>query len=452
MKTLNMTTGSEWKHILLFSLPIMLGNLLQQLYNTVDGIVVGNYVSQDALAAVGTCTGLTMVFLSLAVGLSTGNSIMISQLFGAKKYEDLRRAVSTSLITQIAIGLVLSAVGWFTARPLLSGLLGVTDPDILDMAATYFSIYCLGLIFQFAYNIISAVLRAIGDSRATLYFLCVASVANIVLDLVFVIVFHWAVMGVAVATVISQFACALVSAIYMFKKYELLRFKKGEFVFEWDKCKLSLRLGIPTTIQQCIIAFSSVGFQRLVNSFGNIAMAAYAAGTKLDKFMVVTINGFNAGQTTFTGQNMGAGKIDRILRGHKATMLMSGGIIAAMSLVVIMLAPNVCALFGVDGDALELAAQHVRFLSPCYIIFAVYGSFSSILQGSGDTTYSSLCTLSSLFIRLSVAYALAGLTSFGFLSICYSAPIAWSCALVMGAARYFKGSWKTKSIISKESA
>ena len=442
-----MTTGSEWKHILLFSLPIMIGNLLQQLYNTVDGIVVGNFVSQGALAAVGTCTGLTMVFLSLAVGLGTGNCIMVAQLYGAKKYDDLRRGVSTALITQIALGLILTVVGWFVSRPLLKGLLGIAEGEILDMASTYFSIYCLGLVFQFAYNIISAVLRALGDSKATLYFLLVASVANIILDLIFVIQFHWGVMGVAVATVLAQLACSVVSAVYMFKKYELLRFRLRDFVFDWDKCKLSLRLGIPTTIQQCIISFSNVGFQRLINSFGANSMAAYAAGTKLDKFIVVTINGFNAGQSTFTGQNMGAGKLDRIAKGHRWTILMSGAVTAILAIAGVILARPFCSLFGVDGEALELAAGHVRFLAPCYIIFAIYGTFTSVLQGSGDTTYASCCTLSSLIIRLAVAYAFSYFLNTGFFSVCYSAPIAWLFALTMGSIRYFKGTWKTKGIV-----
>jgi len=178
-------------------------------------------------------------------------------------------------------------------------------------------------------------------------------------------------------------------------------------------------------------------------------MASYAAATKLERFISVTINGFNAGQSTFTGQNMGAGKLERIYRGHRATALMSGLVTAFLALLCVVLARPVCGLFGVTGEALDIAAYHVRFIAPCFVIFALYGTYTSVLQGAGDTTYASFCTLSSLIIRVGVAYAFAAWLHTGFFSVCYSGPVAWVWALAVGAIRYFKGTWKTKGIIQK---
>ena len=240
-----MTEGSEWKLILLFTLPLMAGNFLQQLYNAVDGIVVGNFAAagENALAAVGTCAPITMLFIAVAMGMSTGCSILIAQLHGARQYDEMRKAVATSLILVIAVGLVLSVVGSVVAQWLLTHVLKVSE-DILADATAYFAIYCFGLVFQFAYNIVSFILRSLGDSAATLYFLLVSSVTNIVLDLVFVICLHWDVPGVAIATVIAQALSAVVSVIYMFKRYPILRFAKGEFRFHRKQAAQALRLSI----------------------------------------------------------------------------------------------------------------------------------------------------------------------------------------------------------------
>ena len=227
----DMTTGTPWKHILLFSLPIMAGNLLQQLYNTVDGIVVGNFVSEDALAATGAGAAMAFFFLALSMGLGNGVGIMISQLYGAKRYDELKSAVSTGLILLIGLGVVVSIAGIVLSPVLFSGLMQVEEGPVRDMSITYFAIYSIGFVLQFAYNTVASILRAVGDSKATLWFLMVSAVLNLILDLVFVICFNWGVAGAAIATVISQLASAVVSFIYMFKKFEIFRFKRGEFVF-----------------------------------------------------------------------------------------------------------------------------------------------------------------------------------------------------------------------------
>lgn len=281
---------------------------MQQLYNTVDGIVVGQFVSDAALAAVGNCASLTFVFLAVSFGLANGVSIVISQLFGARRTEDMRSAASTALILLVGTGVAASIIGMVLSRAFLHGMLGIPEGEVLSLSISYFTIYAGGLVFQFAYNAVAAVLRAVGDSKATLYFLCVTAVLNAILDLTFVLVFHWGVAGTAIATVLAQVICTAFSYVYMTRHYPVFRYKRGEFVFQWDKCALCLKLGIPTMLQQSVVAFGGVFMQRLVNHFGNALMSAFTVGNRVENYIFVPIMALNNGMATFTGQNMGAGR------------------------------------------------------------------------------------------------------------------------------------------------
>ncbi len=439
----DMTVGKEWKHILLFTLPLMAGNFLQQLYNAADGIIVGNFVSEDALSAVGTCSPVTLLFLAIAMGLSAGSSILVAQLYGARRLEDMKKAISTSLILVIAVGLVLSVVGSVIARWVLVTILRVPD-NILADATAYFAIYCIGLVFQFAYNIVSYVLRALGDSSATLYFLLISSITNIVLDLIFVICFHWDVPGVAIATVIAQALSAVVSVIYMFKKYPMLRFKKGEFRFYRDKGALALRLGIPTTLQQCVISSGHMAIQRLVNDFG--ITAAFTAGMRLENFVLIPIFSFNVGLATFTGQNVGAGKLDRVHRGFLRTHLMGVIVCAAVIIIAYTAAYPLVSLFGVSGSTLDTGVEYVRFISPWFLVFCVYIITNGVLQGAGDVVFTAINTVSSLVIRCVAAYLLAYLTPIGAAAAWMSMPFGWVYSLILSLARYKWGPWRSKAV------
>ena len=447
-KRMDMTTGPEWKHILLFSLPIMAGNLLQQLYNTVDGIVVGNFVSQNALAAAGTSGTLAFIFLAFAMGFGNGAGIVVAQLFGAKQYDELRNAVSTALILLIGMGVFFSLFGSLMARPLLHGLMNVPEGEVLDLAVTYFAIYSIGFFLQFIYNAVASILRAVGDSRAILYFLLVSSMVNLILDLAFVVWFGWGIAGAAVATVISQLGSAVVSVIYMFKKHPIFRFGKGEFIFRKDKCLLCLRMGIPSTVQQSIISFGNVFIQRLVNSFGSAAMAAFTVGVRIENYLFVPAIGFSTGMNTFSAQNIGAGKPERVRRGGAATVLLTFSVAVVLELLSYIFAASLSTLFGVEGEALALSVRYVRFLAFCFWIFSVYIAVSGMLQGAGDVVYTMMCSLVSLAIRVFVSYGLVGLFHWDFSAIWTAMPIGWSTAFIMAFIRYFSGKWKEKGIIN----
>lgn len=442
----DMTVGPEWKRIVLFSLPIMLGQFLQQLYNTVDSIVVGNFVSQDALAAVGGCTSLTMVLIAVSIGMGNGCAVLISQLYGARRYDDLRRAASTVLIMMGALGLVIAVLGYSFTRPLLSRIMNIQDPMVLEMAVSYFSIYCIGAVFQYFYIAVAYVLRGVGDSRATLYFLCITAGMNLGLDLLFVIVFGWGVIGVAVATVLSQLVCVIFSYVYMVKKYPIFRYKRNEIVFDKALGLTSLKLGLPATLQQFAISFGNVFLQRLVNSFGTDLMAAYTVGIRIQMYIFIPIFSLNGGIATFTGQNIGAGKQDRAKRGLTFSLLASFPVTLIISALVFLAAKPLTLLFGVEEEALSIAVEMLRFISLVFPIFAFYMPTSGFLQGAGDVVFVSSCTLVTLGIRVGLSYALVFLFGVGYQAVWYSHPLGWIIGIILVYSRYFHGRWKTKAV------
>ena len=443
----DMTTGREGKHILAFALPIMGGLVLQQLYNTVDSVVVGQKLGDIALGAVGTCSALTMFAVSFAVGLTNGSSVIFAQLFGAKQMDKLRRNLSTAFCLLAALGLLISILGFFFARPLLKAL---AAPDaILDMASGYFRIYCLGLVFQFVYNVAAGALRSVGDSKATLYFLCISSVVNILLDLVFVIVFHWGVEGTAIATVIAQGVSALVSLFYMHRKYEFFRYARGEFAFDPSCCGQILKLGVPTMVQMCIVSGGNVLIQRVVNDLGTVALAANTAAARIENYMFIPVQSMNNGLATFTGQNVGAGKYDRVLGGRRQARYIIVPTALLISLLLWVFAKPLIGLFGVTGEALTLGIQHLRFIAPFFVIFALYMSTAGVLTGSGDVLAAACVTLSVLGVRVAATYIFNYGFHLGFPSLYYANPIGWAFGFIVVWLRFRTGIWKTKAVVKQ---
>lgn len=440
-----MTEGNEWKLILLFTLPLMAGNLLQQLYNTVDGIIVGNLVGETALAAVGTCAPLTMLFTAIALGMSNGAAVVLSQFYGAGRMDEMKKTVASSLILLFSMGVALSVVGCALAGWLLRTILGVQDYLRAD-AEVYFRIYALGLLAQFIYNIVSAILRSMGDSRATLYFLLVASVCNVLLDLLAVALLGWGVLGVAVATVISQILSAAVSVVYLFQRYPALRFQKGELRFDREKGILVLKMGIPSTLQQCVVSMGHMAIQRVINHFD--ITAGYTAATRIESFILIPIQGFFMGMATFTGQNLGAGKLERISRALARTILMSLVVVAAVIAIIYPFAPELVRVFGVTGDSGDVAVVYLRFVALAVAVFCVYFSINGVLQGSGDVVFTAFNTFSGLAIKVVFVYLVAYLTPVGMAAIWWGNLVSWIYSLVLSALRYRFGPWRSKCVVT----
>jgi putative MATE family efflux protein len=451
MRKKDMTSGVEWKLILSFTIPIMLTNLLQQFYNTVDGVVVGNFAQNSdlALSAVGTCAGMTMLFLAFAMGLSVGSGVVVSQYYGAQRYDDLAVVVDTSLILLTIFGVIISILGAILTPVLLVHVLRVPE-TILPMAQSYLRIYCVGLVFQFIYNCAAFILRAVGDSKASLYFLIISTALNVVLDTLFVVAFHWDVPGVAWATVFAQLGCAAASYAYLRRKFP---FVKGGRHFDGGLCKIVLRVGLPTAVQQSIVSFGNIAMQRLVNGFGEACMGAYTVGSQIMSFVFVPVVGFQSGLANFAGQNIGAGRFDRVKRGYHATMLMSLIVTVAFCIALKIFAEPIIGLFGLtDPLAVAMGVEQIQFLTWFFWFFALYMTLGGVLQGAGDTVLQSAATLSALIIRIVLGYAGVHFGWFGYAAAWSTNPIGWAAAVLITNIRYFTGGWKKKVLVSRGDA
>lgn len=444
--TLDLTQGTPWKGALRFALPLLLGNLLQQLYNTADTIIVGNYVSDHALSAVGSCTSLTMLFTALALGFSIGAGVLAAQYFGAQKLGEVRRYAATSIVLFLALGAVMSVLGAVLARPLLAGLLQ-TPAALLEMAVTYFMIYAAGLIFQFGYNIAAALLRAIGDSKATLYFLLASSLLNVVLDLLLVAVVKMGVAGAAIATVFSQLLSCVLSFWYMHRKYEFLRFSVRQLRFEPALAGRVLAVGAPMAVQQSVVSCGFMFMQRLVNSCGEDMVASFTVGSRIENYLILPTLSFQSTMATYTGQNIGAKRPDRVSRGLRQVILLAICITLPLSAAAYFLAPQIISLFAISGQAAAYCAQHLHLAACAVLVFAVYFPCNGLLQGAGEGLYATACAALALGVRVALAYLLIKTALFGVGAIWWSQLLAWVVTLIFCYCHYFRGTWKTRSLV-----
>jgi len=448
----DMTKGSEWKLILLFTLPIMAGNLLQQLYNTADNVIVGRFVSETAFSAVSVTAAPTFLFLAFSMGISVGVGVVISQLFGAQQHGKLAVAVDTSIILLGIIGVAVMILGWIFTPWLLRTVLSVPE-DLLAYAIPYMRVYCVGLPFQFVYNGIAAVLRGVGDSKSSLYFLLTTALLNIVLDIAAIYIVSDPIaqtVGTAWATVASQVVCVVISYIYMLRR---LDFGKAEKHFDGAICGNILKIGLPTAIQQSIVSLGSLAMQRLVNGFADDALiAAYGAGNRLNSFAFVPIIGFQSGLANFVGQNIGADRLDRVKRGYHATLVM--GLIAtvAVCLSLFLFASPLVALFGLEGRSVDVGVEQIRFLAMWYWFFSLYMLLGGVLQGAGDTVLQSAATLTALIVRVVVGYIGVHFGWLGYAAAWSTMPMGWAAATLITQVRYFTGGWKNKAIARKGTA
>ena len=445
--TKDLTRGTPWKLIVQFALPIMLGNLLQQLYNTADTIIVGNFEGQQALSSVGACTSLTILFTALALGFSIGAGVLISQYFGAGRMQELRRYAATSIVLMLAMGLVMTMVGLLSAELLLRGFLG-TPESLLPQSVLYFRIYAAGLVFQFGYNIAAALLRALGDSRATLYFLLVSSVLNVVLDLLFVAALGMSVAGAAIATVISQLASCVIGFWYMYRKYELLRFSARELRLEPAVAGRILRVGLPMALQQSIVSCGFLFLQKLVNYYGESMIASYTVASRMENILMIPILGIQSTMATYAGQNMGAKLPERVSRG------LGQGVLVSLFMTLVLCAGQIVGIsliigaFRLDEAAAEICHQHLFASAVAIPIFAVYFPANGMFQGVGEGFHATFYALMALGLRVVFAYSLHKTAAFGYTAIWWSQAMAWTLTLIVCYAHFFRGKWKEKSLIA----
>ena len=445
--TKDLTRGTPWRLIVQFALPIMAGNLLQQLYNTADTIIVGNFNGQQALSAVGACASLTALFTALAIGFSIGAGVLISQYFGASREQALRQYAATAIVLMLAMGLLMSLIGVCSAGFLLARALG-TPEALLPLTLLYFRIYAAGLVFQFGYNIAAALLRALGDSKATLYFLLVSSILNVVLDLVFVAGLGMGVAGAAIATVISQIASCGIGFAYMHRRYALLRFSLRELRMDLKTAGRILQVGAPMAIQQSIVSCGFLFLQRLVNYYGESMIASYTVASRMENILMIPIIGIQNTMATFAGQNMGARRPDRVSKGLGQGVLVSLGMTLILCLAQIAGIPLIIRAFQLDAGAAAICRLHLFSSAVAIPIFAVYFPANGMCQGVGEGFHATFYALLALGLRVVFAYALHKTSLFGYTAIWWSQAMSWTITLVVCYVHFFRGKWKDKSLIS----
>ena len=441
-----MTEGAPWRHVLRFAMPVLAGSLLQQLYNTVDAIVVGNFSGEAALSAVGTTVSFVFLFLAVAMGFSAGNGVVVAQHYGAGDEKEVRANASSGILFLMVLGAIAAVTGVLVARPAYTHLVNVPE-SYLDLTLQYFRIYSVGLIFQFGYNIFSAILRAVGDSAATLYFLLIASVMNIVLDLVFVASLHWGVAGAAVATDISQAASFVAAYFYMTRKYPVFRFALSDYRWDGRRIRKTVAIGFPIALQLVIVSMGFTLIQRVVNGFGQAMTASFTVGQRIEMFLNLPCNAFQTTLATYTGQNIGAGKMDRVKTGTRQTILISLGMTVCIAIVVWLLSGNIITLFGLSDRAAEYCLAHLHTVVFINIILALYIPLFGVFQGANHSGVPTIVACSALSVRVIVTYLFRYGPVFGHTIIWWNGLFGFGAGALVAWAYYLSGRWQKDSRI-----
>ena len=438
-KTTVMTEGSIWKKILFFSIPLILGNLFQQLYNTVDSIIVGNYIGSEALAAVGSSGSLINLLIGFCIGASAGAGVVIAQFYGAQDREGVRKAVHTTIAIAIAAGAVLTVVG-IVATPILLKAMG-TPQEVFDQASIYLKVYFGGILFSVVYNMSAGILNAVGNSKRSLVYLMIAATSNIFLDLLFVVVLKMGIVGVAIATDISQLLSCIFIILFLVRSEDVYRVKLKDIRCYDNLLGKILKIGLPTGVQNIVISLSNVIVQSSVNSFGAVAMAGFAAYIKVDGFNILPVLSFSMAATTFVGQNVGAGRLDRVKKGMYVSVAMGIIYTVCTGILLLTFAPQVIGVFTQNGKVVEYGVYIMKFFCPFYWMLGILHILAGTIRGTGKTMQAmvvflfSLCIFRVLWIwgAMSVSHKIGG--------VMLGYPLSWLVGLVMILIYVWKGNW-----------
>ena len=434
-----MTSGVIWKELLLFSIPLLLGNLFQLLYNTVDSIVVGNFVGHQALAAVGASTPLINMLIGFFMGVAAGAGVLVSRFFGARKLEELHIAVHTFVAFTFLFGVLMMVAG-ITLTPLFLQWMG-TPADIMDMAVLYLRIYFLGIIPTMLYNSGAGILQAVGDSRRPLCFLTIASVLNIILDLVFVIQLNMGVAGVAWATLIAQTVACILVAVTLLRSKESYQIIPKKIRIDKPMLMQIVRLGIPSGLKQMIVSFSNVLVMSYVNRIGSAAIAGFSSANKFDNFLGLPVNSFMLAITTFVGQNMGAKQIERVKKGINTCMFMGIGIVIAIGIPAYLFSDLCIRMFSQEADVIYYGSWMMRTLVPFYSILNIAQVLTGAVRGTGNTTVPMLINVFYYCIIRQVFLAVAMMFVNSIVVVFWSYPLTWTLSAVTLFIYYKRGSW-----------
>ena len=439
-----MTEGVIWKELLLFSVPLLLGNLFQQLYNAVDSVVVGNYIGAQALAAVGSSAPVINLLVSFFKGLSVGAGVIISRYFGARNMESLQDSIHTSLALTMTAGIFMTLFGIIFSPTILRWI--GTPSDVMSSSVLYLRIYFGGILSVMLYNMGSGILRAVGDSKNPLYFLIVSSITNILLDLLFVIVFDMGIAGVGWATLIAQTISAVLTLLLLIKTKQEYKVTLKKIRFHKDKLIEIIRLGLPSGIQNGVVSFSNVIVQSNINAFGSLAMAGCGAYTKIDGFAILPVMSYSMALTTFTGQNMGAKKYDRVKQGARSGIIMSLLTTIAISALLLIFGEQVLSIFSDNPKVISYGLYMMHVLAPFYIFLAISHAFNGIIRGAGITTIPMIVMIT-CWCGMRMTWILASVPIFHDIGVVFMGwPLTWAASALWLFLYYKKGNWMKRSM------
>lgn len=441
----DLTTGHEGKSIFFFAMPMLIGSLFQQLYNTADSIIVGRFIGKEAMAAVSGANPIMFLLVAALMGVSLGFSILVSQFYGSGDLKKVKATIDTTYILLFIGSILISILGIVFGGPMLK--LMNTPESVFAQSKLYLTIIFSGILFSAGYNSVSAILRGLGDSVTPLYFLIIATILNIVLDLTFIVVLRMGVEGVALATIMAQAVSFIISIIYLNKKHEVLKFKIKGIVYDNKIFKDGLRLGLPSGVQQMLFSIGNMALQFLVNSYGTSAMAAFGAGLRIENFISLPIMNLGSAVSTFVAQNIGAGENERVKKGIRESIKMTLVLAVTVIALILLFRENLIALFNTDKDVIKIGSSYLFIIGPFFLFIGTSFVLSSAMKGAGDSMFALISSIVSLWLgRLPASYMLSKF--FGTDGIWMGIPFGWTLGLIVTVIYYKKGHWKTKAIVN----
>ena len=437
----DLTEGKVWKVIVRFALPLLVGNLLQQFYNITDSIIVGQFLGKEALAAVSASFFIYYFIISLVIGVGSGTTVVISQLFGAKQYQKVQLAFSSFFIFMLVGGIILSIAGIIFAEPVFR--LTNTPEEVIPQAVAYFRIYIGGTFLFVTFNSIISILRGVGESVRPMLFILITTVLNIAFDLLFILVFKWGIEGAARATVVSQGIGMCIALAYVNNTHPLLSIKKQDMLFDWKLFKESLKIGLPTSVQQCAIALGLIALLGIVNSFGTNTLPAYGAAGKIDTIITQAILTLSGALAAFCGQNIGAGRLDRVKKGVQFTMYTNIALGLLTFAAVYLFGNEMMRIFTKDIDVVAIGKEYLLIIGGFFIVHGALNVYNGALRGAGDTLFPMITSLVCLWlIRMPLAYYLS--SWLGRNGIWWAIGISITIGLIVTFVYYKIGFWKRR--------
>lgn len=437
----DLTEGKVWKVIVRFAVPLLVGNLLQQFYNITDSIIVGQFLGKEALAAVSASFFIYYFIISLVIGVGSGTTVVISQLFGAKQYQKVQLAFSSFFIFMLVGGIILSIAGIIFAEPVFR--LTNTPEEVIPQAVAYFRIYIGGTFLFVTFNSIISILRGVGESVRPMLFILITTVLNIAFDLLFILVFKWGIEGAARATVVSQGIGMCIALAYVNNTHPLLSIKKQDMLFDWKLFNESLKIGLPTSVQQCAIALGLIALLGIVNSFGTNTLTAYGAAGKIDTIITQAILTLSGALAAFCGQNIGAGRLDRVKKGVQFTMYTNIALGLLTFAAVYLFGNEMMRIFTKDIDVVAIGKEYLLIIGGFFIVHGALNVYNGALRGAGDTLFPMITSLVCLWlIRIPLAYYLS--SWLGRNGIWWAIGISITIGLIVTFVYYKMGFWKRR--------